>query len=288
MTYSFQAFRLPPGPLAFCPRSSGIGISWRHVPRLALQVLALSLLAFSVNAQEPPAGKAEEGTAYLRWWAVLGTNDPAIPGYSLTATPSRGKEPERLFQGRRGCYDGSIVGRFAAKPAGSYTISIARDDSPDSVLDKLQVSLQKGNAYTLSAIILDGKAVLRLDRDYPPDPGDPSFRDDIRIFNALADPPLTYQIGSGVLRSVPVSAEPLLIPRSQLGGDPLAMVWETRRKIQLREPVDYQSKPGPITVVFFRNRYNQANVLLLTSEADLMPATELKPSSPAATGTNAP
>jgi hypothetical protein len=255
----------------------------RRILRWAILVCAI--VTASAFAQESP-GREEKGSTYLRWWAVLGASDPSAASYSLIATSSRNREPDRLFAARRGCYDGSVAGRFAQKPAGSYTFTLVRDDAPGLAIATLHASLRKDNAYTLSAVIVDGKPSLRIDREYPPDPEDTGFRDDVRIFNALGDPPLTFRIGEGAPVSVPVSTEPLLIPRSQLAGRPLTLSWLSRRKTQILNPVDYQATPGPVTVVFFRNHYNQAAVLLLSAKVDMAPAGDA--TSPAAAADTTP
>ncbi|TLD71307.1 hypothetical protein FEM03_07185 [Phragmitibacter flavus] len=234
---------------------------WSWTSFTAVMIPALYCLGAFVfiAAQEQPANEADlaagQQVAYVRYWAVLG--DPSSQAtYSLFATPDNpggGDEKQEVFSGLKGSYRSGFGKDYSKVTPGKRRYTLVLDGDMQEKVAEVEHDFEKGSAYVLIAAFEHGKPVLNLIPEFPTEPE----KDGIYIYNLLTEPALKVQIGNFEPEVVPSSVFlPLHIPAAKTGGSPVTLLYESKRKTQIRNAVRYDGH-GRTTVVFMRDGYSR-------------------------------
>ena len=225
----------------------------------AVSLLSALLACATLHAQEAtpsPSAAPPSPQAILRAFTALGLPQEKET-YSVTY--KQGATEGVLFDHVRGCARSGFGTSGLELPPGHYEFTVRRDGAGAG--HTVRAELKDGASYFLFAVLQQGRPVLGLEQESPV----PEDGGGIYIYNLLPEPRLGVSVG-GQPSGVPFALTPTVLSPDSVAGQPVALVYPSRRKSLLTRPVDYAGT-GRVTAVFLRNEASQPSVLLFTAPA---------------------
>jgi len=224
----------------------------------------------SLQAQDAELTPRQTGTkkfAYVRAWAVLG-DMASKDTFSLwdISEMSDGNEPKKtiVFSGVKGCRRTGYGFSYSRTTAGKRKFVLVRDTPVPTTVDEVEAEIEGEAAFSILAILDGGLPKLRLIPEHPA----PPEQDGIYVYKLLMQAPLYLQIGDKAPIAVSYSGtQPLVLVASQLMGQPVALIYYSKKQAEIRQEIDYVGK-GRVSAVFMRNSYSKPCVFIYPSEPD--------------------